>query len=224
MVDQQKQGQQGGKPLTEVHAILRRIASTGQGYAFAVDLASTVEITTWHAEVVLPQGATAGAGPATTVEKQGTGVIKLVPANPAVPSPGVAGGKSTARVNAAALGSTQAPTHVRVQATLADGTAGSATVDGLYVTGKNGRVYPASEQSWPGSSKTQTDPTKFTTGSGGGFGGGGGGGGQFSCDLLVDFANQTVKHVIGSDAGGGGGSGGGYGGGTEYQQNNHQQH
>lgn len=213
-------GNQQQQPATGVRAILQKVGATSNGQAVTVHVTAEKEVTSWYAELVLPTGATASSGPGTTVTTQGSSAT-LTPTNGHITPPSGGTGRSSA--SAAISGSGNAPQAVRVQATFTDGSKGFATVDGLYVTGTGKRVIPASEQTWPGSSKTVTDPTKFHTGGGFGHGGGGGGGGQFSCDLFVDFANQTVKHTVGSDAGGGGGSGGGGGQGSSYQQNNHQQ-
>ena len=205
--------QQQGQPQ-HVRAIVRKLAGNARGYALAVDITPSADVTAWTAELVLPQGATAKAGPGTTVEMQGQ-VAVLTPKTQQV-------GTSEHGVAYAAIsGSTNAPTHARVKATVGDRDE-FAQVDGFYISDKGGRLQPATEETWPGSTKASTNPHSFTHGSGGGSGGGGGGGGQFSCRLFVDHVNQTVTHEITTDAGGGGGAGGGYGeSGGDYHQ--HQQ-
>lgn len=211
--------QQQPSTLEGVHAMVQKVGSSATGQAVTVRLTSEQELASWYAELVLPQGATATAGPGTTVSMQGS-TVKLTPVSGTVTP--TTGGKGTSSASVAISGTQNAPQAVRVSASLSSGRVGYAALDGLYVATSRGRAIPASEQSWPGSGKTVTDPNKFSTGGGSGGGGGGGGGGQFSCDLFVDFQNQTVRHAVGSDAGGGGGSGGGGGYGSGYDQNNHQ--
>jgi len=203
-----------GQPSVEgVAAILRRVAATPRGYALDVDLAAReVDVTEWWAELVLPDGATVAAGPGTTVEPQGQ-LVKLRDDEQIIPT----GSKGSAL--AAVTGTPNAPTHVRVHVATTNET-GNAHVDGLFVQDKRGRLHSATESTWPGSTTSVTDPDAWTHG--GGSGGGGGGGGQFECDLLVDFANQTVRHQIRTDAGGGGGAGGGGTTSGEYDYHQHQ--
>ena len=126
--------QQQGQPQ-HVRAIVRKLAGNARGYALAVDITPSADVTAWTAELVLPQGATAKAGPGTTVEMQGQ-VAVLTPKTQQV-------GTSEHGVAYAAIsGTTSAPTHARVKATVGDRDE-FAQVDGFYISDKGGRLQPA---------------------------------------------------------------------------------
>lgn len=199
-----------------IEAIVQRYRPVPGGYLMAVRIASRVEITDWYAELVAPDGAAVQAGRGTTVTKQPIS-YRAEPADGHLYPSG--GSVATGAVYIAVGAQPNAPRRLRVKANGVN-TGGWVEVKGVYTTDSRGRLVPATEAAWPGSTAINTDLGGWEHGSGGGFGGGGGGGGGGQSELIaeIDETGKLRRLEHKTDGGGGGGAGGGGGWGSGAQE------